>query len=108
MEHQENRELVFKEKTGTIQSGACTKIQKGVRIYHVNAYEDSTEIALSVIKEYVVIMELGSLKREQQQRYLDFITGVSYIKEARVRKIANDVYVITPQSFLFDEINPAC
>jgi cell division inhibitor SepF len=59
-------------------------------------FENSTEIADHLRDKRTVVLNLESTPKEMARRILDFLSGVAYAQDGKIKKVAVSTYIITP------------
>lgn len=59
-------------------------------------FEDATEAADHLKSNRTVVLNLESTKPEVARRVIDFLAGVAYARDGRIKKIAASTFIITP------------
>ena len=59
-------------------------------------FEDSIEIANSLKSMHTVVLNLESTNKDVARRILDFLSGVAYANQGKIKRVANNTYIITP------------
>ena len=59
-------------------------------------FEDSIEIANSLKAMRTVVLNLESTNKDIARRILDFLSGVAYANQGKIKRVANNTYIITP------------
>ena len=59
-------------------------------------FEDSIEIANSLKSMRTVVLNLESTNKDVARRILDFLSGVAYANQGKIKRVANNTYIITP------------
>ncbi|MBR3569349.1 MAG: cell division protein SepF [Oscillibacter sp.] len=59
-------------------------------------FENATEIADHLKARRTVVLNMESTPKEAANRLLDFLSGVTYAGEGKIKKIAANTYLITP------------
>ena len=59
-------------------------------------FETASEIADHLKEKRTVVMNLESTHKDIARRLIDFLSGVAYASEGRIKKIAANTYIITP------------
>ena len=72
-------------------------------------YENAAEVADHLKDKRTVVLNLEQTNRDIARRLLDFLSGVAYANEGKIKKVANSTYIITPynvdiQGDLIDEL----
>ena len=73
---------------------APTQIQ--VVLVKPERFEDASSIADHLREKRTVVLNLESTNGEIARRLLDFLAGVSYANEGKIKKVAISTYIITP------------
>ena len=86
-----------------------TMTQLSVVLVKPDRYENAAEIADHLKDKRTVVLNLEQTNREIARRLLDFLSGVAYANEGKIKKVANSTYIITPynvdiQGDLIDEL----
>jgi sugar (pentulose or hexulose) kinase len=61
-------------------------------------FEDAVEIAEQIREKRTVILNLERTDKDIARRILDFLCGIAYLQEGKLKKIAVDTYLITPDN----------
>ena len=75
---------------------AATQLQ--VVLVKPERFEDASSIADHLREKRTVVLNLESTNGEIARRLLDFLAGVSYANEGKIKKVAISTYIITPYS----------
>ena len=59
-------------------------------------FENASEIADHLREKRTVVLNLESTNKEIARRLLDFLSGVAYANEGKIKKVAIATYIITP------------
>ena len=73
---------------------AATQLQ--VVLVKPERFEDASSIADHLREKRTVVLNLESTNGEIARRLLDFMAGVSYANEGKIKKVAISTYIITP------------
>ena len=73
---------------------AATQLQ--VVLVKPERFEDAASIADHLRERRTVVLNLESTNGEIARRLLDFLAGVSYANEGKIKKVAISTYIITP------------
>lgn len=82
------------EQNKVVSFNANTKLQ--VVLTKPKSMEEARSIADSVKQRKAVVVNLESVNGDSARRILDFLSGVTYAKEATMRQIASGTFMITP------------
>lgn len=61
-------------------------------------FENASEIADHLREKRTVVMNLESTNKDVARRLIDFLSGVAYAGEGKIKKVAANTYIITPYS----------
>lgn len=73
---------------------AATQLQ--VVLVKPDKFEDASTIADHLREKRTVVLNLESTNKEIARRLLDFLSGVAYANEGKIKKVAISTYIITP------------
>ena len=73
---------------------ATTQLQ--VVLVKPDKFEDASAIADHLREKRTVVLNLESTNKEIARRLLDFLSGVAYANEGKIKKVAISTYIITP------------
>ena len=73
---------------------AATQLQ--VVLVKPERFENASSIADHLREKRTVVLNLESTNKEIARRLLDFLAGVSYANEGKIKKVAISTYIITP------------
>lgn len=59
-------------------------------------FENASEIADHLKEKRTVVVNLESTNRDVARRLIDFLSGVAYAGEGKIKKVAANTYIITP------------
>ena len=73
-------------------------------------FETASEIADHLREKRTVVINLESTHKDIARRLIDFLSGVAYASEGKIKKVAANTYIITPYSVdiqgdLIDELS---
>ena len=61
-------------------------------------FENASEIAAHLKEKRTVVLNLESTNKDVARRLIDFLSGVAYAGEGKIKKVAANTYIITPYS----------
>ena len=61
-------------------------------------FENASEIADQLKDKRTVVLNLESTNKDVARRLIDFLSGVAYAGEGKIKKVAANTYIITPYS----------
>ena len=59
-------------------------------------FENASEIADQLKDKQTVVLNLESTNKDVARRLIDFLSGVAYAGEGKIKKVAANTYIITP------------
>ena len=75
---------------------AATQLQ--VVLVKPEKFEDASAIADHLREKRTVVLNLESTNKDVARRLIDFLSGVAYAGEGKIKKVAANTYIITPYS----------
>ncbi len=73
---------------------ATTQLQ--VVLVKPERYDNASEIADHLRDKRTVVLNLEKTEKEIARRLLDFLSGVAYAQEGKIKKVALQTYIVTP------------
>lgn len=73
---------------------ATTQLQ--VVLVKPERYENASEIADHLRDKRTVVLNLEKTEKDVARRLLDFLSGVAYAQEGKIKKVALQTYIVTP------------
>jgi cell division inhibitor SepF len=73
---------------------ATTQLQ--VILVKPERFENAAEIADHLREKRTVVLNLESTNKEIARRLIDFLSGVTYAQDGKIKKVAVSTYIITP------------
>lgn len=73
---------------------ATTQLQ--VVLVKPERYENASEVADHLRDKRTVVLNLEKTEKEVARRLLDFLSGVAYAQEGKIKKVALQTYIVTP------------
>ena len=73
-----------------------TTTQLQVVLVKPDRFENAAEVADHLRDKRTVVLNLESTDKEVARRLLDFLSGVAYAQEGKIKKVALSTYIITP------------
>ena len=61
-------------------------------------FENASEIADHLKEKRTVVLNLESTNKDVARRLIDFLSGMAYAGEGKIKKVAANTYIITPYS----------
>jgi cell division inhibitor SepF len=85
-EHRDNNKVV--------NIHATTQLQ--VVLVKPEKFENAAEIADHLRERRTVVLNLEQTNKDIARRLVDFLSGVAYAQEGKIKKVAVNTYIITP------------
>ena len=73
-----------------------TTTQLQVVLVKPERFENASEIADHLREKRTVVLNLESTNKDIARRLLDFLSGVAYANEGKIKKVAISTYIIAP------------
>ena len=73
---------------------ATTQLQ--VVLVNPERFENAAEIADHLREKRTVVLNLEQTNKDISRRLIDFLSGVAYAQEGKIKKVAVSTYIITP------------
>ena len=70
--------------------------QLSVVLVKPERFDNAVEIADHLREKRTVVLNLESTNKEIARRLIDFLSGVAYANDGKIKKVANATYIITP------------
>ena len=70
--------------------------QLAVVLVKPERFENAAEIADHLREKRTVVMNLESTNKDIARRLIDFLSGVAYAQDGKIKKVAVSTYIITP------------
>ena len=87
-------ELEARRSNKVVNIRAATQLQ--VVLVKPERFENASEIADHLREKRTVVLNLESTNKEIARRLLDFLSGVAYANEGKIKQVAISTYIITP------------
>ena len=94
-ESSRRKEVPAEERRNKVVNIAATT-QLKVVLVKPERFEMASEIADHLKEKRTVVINLESTHKDIARRLIDFLSGVAYASEGRIKKIAANTYIITP------------
>ena len=78
-----------------------TTTQVQVVLVKPERFDTAAEIADQLRNKRTVIINMEQTNRDVARRLLDFLSGVAYAQDGKIKKVAVSTYMITPQNVDF-------
>ena len=80
------------DKVVNLNSGGQLKVV----LVKPERFENASEIADHLKEKRTVVINLESTNKDIARRLIDFLSGVAYAGEGKIKKVAANTYIITP------------
>ena len=91
----EDRRVKTEERRNKVVNIHATT-QLKVVLVKPERFENAAEIADHLKDKRTVVMNLESTNKDIARRLIDFLSGVAYAGEGKIKKVAANTYIITP------------
>ena len=88
----------IRQKEGRVVSLGGNDRQMQVVLVRPERFETAAEIADHLRDKRAVLVNLETTPKDVTRRLVDFLSGVAYATDGKVKKIAANTYIITPPS----------
>ena len=99
-EREEPRRREYQEPPRRNNGGKVVNIhattQQQVVLVKPDRYENASEIADHLRDKRTVVLNLEKTQKDVSRRLLDFLSGVAYAQEGKIKKVALQTYIVTP------------
>jgi cell division inhibitor SepF len=110
-EEEDDFEEFVPKRTQTVEEsfGPSSEQRRNNKVVNINAttqlavvlvkperFENAAEIADHLKEKRTVVINLESTNKDIARRLIDFLSGVAYAIEGKIKKVANSTYIITP------------
>lgn len=96
-ERREERRASSEERRNKVVNIHATT-QLKVVLVKPERFENASEIADHLREKRTVVLNLESTNKDIARRLVDFLSGVAYAGEGKIKKVAANTYIITPYS----------
>ena len=87
-------EMQSKDANKVVNIHATTQLQ--VVLAKPERFEAAAEVADHLKDKRTVVLNLEATNKEIARRLIDFLSGVAYAQEGKIKKVAVSTYIITP------------
>ena len=91
---EDHRVKVEDRRNKVVNIHATTQLK--VVLVKPERFENASEIADHLKDKRTVVLNLESTNKDIARRLIDFLSGVAYAGEGKIKKIAANTYIITP------------
>ena len=93
-ETRHNTQVEPRRNNQVVNINATTKL--AVVLVKADQFNNVADIADHLKNKMTVVLNLETTDKETSKRMLDFMSGVTYAIEGKIKRVANDTYLITP------------
>ena len=93
-DRKEERRGSDERRNKVVNIHATTQLQ--VVLVKPDRYENASEIADHLRDKRTVVLNLEKTQKDVSRRLLDFLSGVAYAQEGKIKKVALQTYIVTP------------
>ena len=86
----------FNARSGNKVVNINATTQLKVVLVKPERFENASEIADHLKEKRTVVINLESTNKDIARRLIDFLSGVAYAGEGKIKKVAANTYIITP------------
>lgn len=69
-----------------------------MKVVKPESFSSVTQIADHLLNRRTVVLNLEATNKETARRLIDFLTGVAYSIEGKIKRVANNTFIITPNN----------
>ena len=91
---EDRRSKVDDRRNKVVNIHATTQLK--VVLVKPERFENASEIADHLKDKRTVVLNLESTNKDIARRLIDFLSGVAYAGEGKIKKVAANTYIITP------------
>ena len=91
---EDRRAKVEDRRNKVVNIHATTQLK--VVLVKPERFENASEIADHLKDKRTVVLNLESTNKDVARRLIDFLSGVAYAGEGKIKKVAANTYLITP------------
>ena len=99
-EREEPRRREYQEPPRRNNGGKVVNIHATTQLQVVlvkpDRYENASEIADHLRDKRTVVLNLEKTQKDVSRRLLDFLSGMAYAQEGKIKKVALQTYIVTP------------
>jgi len=92
--HSSERKSDEPRRNKVVNINATTQLK--VVLVKPERFENASEIADHLKEKRTVVINLESTNKDVARRLIDFLSGVAYAGEGKIKKVAANTYIITP------------
>ena len=82
-------------RSKVVNINATAKLQVG--IFKPERFgEETRSIAIELMKTHTVVLNLEDTNKDMARRILDFLSGVAFANDGKIKRVATNTYIIIP------------
>lgn len=93
-DYSKNQNDTSKQSSKLVNINATAQL--AVVLVKPTAFENAAEIADNLKDKRTVVLNLEQTNQEIARRLIDFLSGVAYANEGKIKRVANNTFIITP------------
>ena len=91
------RDRTYNSRNKVVSINATAKLQVG--IFKPERFgEETRSIADELMKNHTVVLNLEDTNKDMARRILDFLSGVAYANNGKIKRVATNTYIIIPSN----------
>ncbi|MGN1202633.1 MAG: cell division protein SepF [Eubacterium sp.] len=91
------RDRNYNSRNKVVSINATAKLQVG--IFKPERFgEETRSIADELMKNHTVVLNLEDTNKDMARRILDFLSGVAYANNGKIKRVATNTYIIIPSN----------
>ena len=98
---EDRRAKIAEERRGKVVNIHATT-QLKVVLVKPDRFESASEVADHLKDKRTVVLNLESTNKDVARRLIDFLSGVTYGVEGKIKKVSANTYIITPYHVDFE------
>lgn len=96
-ERERDRDSGVGTRNKVVNINATAKLQVG--IFKPERFgEETRSIADELMKTHTVVLNLEDTNKDMARRILDFLSGVAYANNGKIKRVATNTYIIIPSN----------
>ncbi|WP_390408311.1 cell division protein SepF [Lacticaseibacillus jixiensis] len=76
--------------------------QAKIVVYEPRIYSDAKEIGTHLLNNKAVVVNFDRIEADSATRIVDFLTGVVYAINGEIRRVGEQIFLVTPANFAID------
>ena len=89
-----NQQEVKQHSNKVVNINATTQLS--VVLVKPEKFENAVDIADHLREKRTVVLNLEQTNKDVARRLVDFLSGVTYAQDGKIKKVANSTFIITP------------